>query len=275
MGVKIKNGGGILRFLVRILLGLRRYFGALHLGLVVFRVVSTNIGALHLVQQTGRISLTQSSRGIIFVETTPEKSGIGAAQIFNFQEISLLIYEISQWLIANNTFQFAKRFNSFIYHFLCYVEVGYKPNRLRAERSCLYAFFRQAVEKSCRCIWRFDVENDDIGLHRAHVIDIGQFLKRPSQPAGPFVVFPEAFHVVVQSIDACRRQVACLPHSAAHDFTHAPRLPDKRLPADEQRTYRAPSPFDRQMEMLSNNSPTSLVASPVSTSALNIRAPSR
>jgi hypothetical protein len=70
----------------------QRYFGALHLGLIIYRVSATNIiGALHLYSADygkktrrnpfpDRIFLTPSSRGaIIFVETTQGKTSKGAA----------------------------------------------------------------------------------------------------------------------------------------------------------------------------------------------------
>jgi hypothetical protein len=78
----------------------QKYSGALHLGLIIYRVVAKNIiGALHLVKQTpakkafrnpfpDRIYLTQSSRGaIIFVEPPGKKPvQVQRTGIFNFQQ---------------------------------------------------------------------------------------------------------------------------------------------------------------------------------------------
>ena len=94
------------------------------------------------------------------------------------------------------------------------------------------------------------------------------------QPAGVGVVVGEALDVVVERVDAGRRDDARLPHAAAEQLAHRLARPtSSAVPAMIDPTG-APSPFERQNWTVSTSRQMTSAPTPSATAALNRRAPS-
>ena len=77
------------------------------------------------------------------------------------------------------------------------VEMEHEADRLTAHRAGADVAFREVAQEPVRSHGILETENDDVGLHRQHLLHEGEPAQVGSHAPCPGVVVGEAGHVVV------------------------------------------------------------------------------
>jgi hypothetical protein len=101
-----------------------------------------------------------------------------------------------------------------------------------------------------------EIDDHDIGLHRFEInrsaFDCSEGF---GQEAGALMIFPQSFHMILQSIEPGCRQDSGLTHAAAEDLAKPmARWINCEEPTSTDPTG-APKPLERHIEMESTQSP--------------------